>query len=87
MSFYFEAIAAAPAEGTSYLYAAGQGVMGCIGILLALNCRDSAYRVYSFFLNWGTIGPGRGFSPTIVRLTGGLLGVALIWASASKLLA
>lgn len=82
-----EILAAAPEVGGSYAYAAAQGIIGVAGILLALNFRDSAYRIHSFFMNRGSFGPGPGFSPVAVRLLGAFLGVALIWTCVSILLA
>jgi hypothetical protein len=44
--------------------------MAIAGAVLAANIKDCAYRVHGFFTNHGTIGPGFGFSPILIRFTG-----------------
>ncbi|WP_374936108.1 hypothetical protein [Streptomyces sp. SM5] len=63
---------------TMYLFFACVTLPGLAGILLALNFRDSAYRVYELLMNHSPVSPGFGFSPLIIRITGAILGVSLI---------
>ncbi|MFI9492068.1 hypothetical protein ACIG8K_10915 [Streptomyces halstedii] len=63
---------------TMYLFFACVTPAGLAGILLALNFRDSAYRVYELLMNRSPVSPGFGFSPLIIRITGAILGVSLI---------
>ncbi|WP_406408274.1 hypothetical protein [Streptomyces halstedii] len=63
---------------TMYLFFACVTLPGLAGILLALNFRDSAYRVYELLMNRSPVSPGFGFSPLIIRITGAILGVSLI---------
>ncbi|NEA19030.1 hypothetical protein G3I29_26730 [Streptomyces halstedii] len=61
-----------------YLHFACVTIAGVAGILLALNFRDSAYRVYELLMNRSPVSPGFGFSPLIIRITGAVLGISLI---------
>lgn len=78
MQTEIETLAAASQAGAEYLFFVCMGIGGMIGILLALNFRDSAYRVYEFLVNRSPVSPGFGFSPLIIRISGAFLGVSPI---------
>ncbi|MFG2112357.1 hypothetical protein ACGFRB_06925 [Streptomyces sp. NPDC048718] len=52
-----------------------QGGAAVVGIALAVNVKDCAYRMHAFFMNHGTVGPGPGFSPNLIRFLGVFLAV------------
>ncbi len=56
------------------------GILGILGFCLALNIRDSVYRIYEFFVNRGPFAPGPGFSPLIIRIVGALIGAVSTWS-------
>lgn len=60
-----------------YLDALWSGVLAlaCLGIVF--NVRDVAFRIYQFAMDRAPIGPGPGFSPTLLRVLGAFLGVAV----------
>ncbi|MCW8215773.1 hypothetical protein H5I60_03685 [Streptomyces griseolus] len=68
-----------------YLFFACVTLAGLAGILLALNFRDSAYRVYELLMNRSPVSPGFGFSPLVLRITGAVLGISLIAQIATRL--
>lgn len=68
-----------------YLLFACVTLAGLAGILLALNFRDSAYRVYELLMNRSPVSPGFGFSPLVLRITGAVLGISLIAQIATRL--
>ncbi|MFE7519577.1 MULTISPECIES: hypothetical protein [Streptomyces] len=70
---------------TMYLFFACVTLAGLAGILLALNFRDSAYRVYELLMNRSPVSPGFGFSPLVLRITGAVLGISLIAQIATRL--
>ncbi|MFD4665322.1 hypothetical protein [Streptomyces halstedii] len=70
---------------TMYLFFACVTLAGLAGILLALNFRDSAYRVYELLMNRSPVSPGFGFSPLALRITGAVLGISLIAQIATRL--
>ncbi|MER7311421.1 hypothetical protein GT018_28870 [Streptomyces sp. SID4912] len=68
-----------------HLHFACVAIGGVAGILLALNFRDSAYRVYELLMNRSPVSPGFGFSPLVLRITGAVLGISLIAQIATRL--
>ncbi|MFJ2228801.1 MULTISPECIES: hypothetical protein [Streptomyces] len=70
---------------TMHLHFACVAIGGVAGILLALNFRDSAYRVYELLMNRSPVSPGFGFSPLVLRITGAVLGISLIAQIATRL--
>ncbi|MYR72658.1 MULTISPECIES: hypothetical protein [unclassified Streptomyces] len=68
-----------------HLHFACVAIGGVAGILLALNFRDSAYRVYELLMNRSPVSPGFGFSPLLLRITGAVLGISLIAQIATRL--
>lgn len=60
-----------------YLGALWSGVFVVICLGIASNVRDVAYRIHQFAVNHGPFAPGPGFSPTLLRILGGILGVAV----------
>lgn len=79
-----EILATAPGADVPYLFIVPVGLVGVVGILLALNVRDSAYRVYEFLVNHSPVSPGFGFSPLVIRIAGALLGISLIVQCVTK---
>ncbi|MFE7382065.1 hypothetical protein ACFU9F_17030 [Streptomyces zhihengii] len=70
-------MAAADAQDASGAKAAYQGVMAVALLLLALNVRDSAWKLYELIAHRGPFAPGPGFSPTVIRIVGAALGLMM----------
>ncbi|MFJ3976545.1 hypothetical protein [Streptomyces sp. NPDC090021] len=79
-------ITAAQGEAVGYLHAIWQGIMAVVALSIAFNVRDCAYRIFQYSMDRSPVTPGAGFSPTVIRLATGVIGVVLTFSSMSNLL-
>ncbi|WP_327593371.1 hypothetical protein [Streptomyces chartreusis] len=68
-----------------FLYLAWKGILGILGFCLALDIRDSSYRIYESLANRGPFAPGLGFSPLVIRIVGALMGAVSAWSCVNGL--
>ncbi|AWZ10151.1 hypothetical protein DRB96_08280 [Streptomyces sp. ICC1] len=50
------------------------GVFGIVGLGIAFNLFDCAYRIHQLAMDRSPVAPGAGFSPTVLRIAGLVLG-------------
>lgn len=58
-------------------------VFAAVGVIVACNLRDSAWRIHGYAAN--RIGVSRIFTPTTIRITAGVLGAIVITETAVRL--
>lgn len=71
-------LATVVSDAGGYASAAWSGIFAVICFGIAFNVSDAAFRIYHFVMNHGPFAPGRGSSPTMLRILGATLGTAVL---------
>jgi hypothetical protein len=68
-----EVIAAAGAG--AYLSFVWAAILGLAGLTLLFNVMDVTYRLYQFMMERSPVGPGPGFRPFVLRISGAFVAI------------